>query len=134
MIEYTLAQLQALHDIANKTDDYFCRKVLRWYSKTFHTPLHQTESLPWLPILQHYYEAHYEALPEKDLLDIITDSVPNLSQAKEDEFLEFERRIIEEHKKQSLNSKPPESSKSEEPPTNNLPEVNKTFDMGENEF
>ncbi len=45
---------------------YALRKVLRWYSKTFATPLHVVETLPVDDILQHYYESLYEDMDLED--------------------------------------------------------------------
>jgi hypothetical protein len=133
MIEYKLAQIQALFDVANKTDLYFFRKVCRWYSNQFHTPLHITETLPYPELLQHYYEYHFEQLPPNDLLNAIIDYIPELAQAKEDEFLKWEQELIEENKRQSLN-KSPQTPKPEEPKNQDLPEVFTKFDLGDDEL
>lgn len=46
--------------------EYSLRRIFRWYSTTFHTPLHQVEDLPIDHVLTNYYEAVFEALePDK---------------------------------------------------------------------
>ena len=43
------------------------RRVSRWYSKTFATPLHLVDDLPRLDVLQAYYEDLYENLEDDKL-------------------------------------------------------------------
>lgn len=49
-----------------KTPDpeFFLRKVFRWYSKTFVTPLDEVEDLPLADVLRHFYEYHFEEMLE----------------------------------------------------------------------
>jgi succinate dehydrogenase flavin-adding protein (antitoxin of CptAB toxin-antitoxin module) len=53
-------QATALLAVIRESDDYLVRRILRWYSTTFHTPLHQVEELPFDYILTHYFETMYE--------------------------------------------------------------------------
>lgn len=46
---------------------YTYRKIFRWYSRTFSTPLHQVEELPLEDVLRAWYEETLEDLDEKDL-------------------------------------------------------------------
>jgi hypothetical protein len=62
-------QIRALQIIAlkevlseNQSKDFQLRSIFRWYSKTFHTPLHVVEGLPEFDVLQAYFEDHYETL------------------------------------------------------------------------
>lgn len=55
-------RLQAMHDVVREPEVYNLRHIFRWYSQTFHTPLHLVEHLPIQDILQHYYETQYEDL------------------------------------------------------------------------
>ena len=52
-------QILALDAVENTTFDSFYRKVSRWYSKEFSTPLHIVESLDPIHVLQHYYEERF---------------------------------------------------------------------------
>lgn len=46
--------------------DYFERKVMRWYSKTFSTPLSEVEELPLEDVFLAYYEEQYADLGSTD--------------------------------------------------------------------
>lgn len=75
-MEHFLAlRLLALRDVLRDRDgipapaspEFLRRKIYRWFSEKFHTPLHLVDELPIDDILQHYYEANYEAMEEEDL-------------------------------------------------------------------
>lgn len=63
----------ALRDVwlrhIDKADDadYNRRKIFRWYSSRFATPLHVVETLPLLDVLRSYWEDRYESLDPDDL-------------------------------------------------------------------
>jgi hypothetical protein len=57
----------ALLSVIKEDRDYRLRTILRWYSKTFFTPLHIVEELPVEDVLRHYYETKYEELENEDL-------------------------------------------------------------------
>ncbi len=42
--------------------EFLLRRMYRWYSKTFSTPLHEVEDLPVADILTAYYEETYDAM------------------------------------------------------------------------
>ena len=46
------------------------RRIFRWYSKNFSTPLHEVADLPLEDVLQAYYEDTYERL-DKDQIEPI---------------------------------------------------------------
>lgn len=58
-------QLVALRDVIKGSGDYNIRYIIRWYSKTFHTPLHVVEDLPIDDILQAFFEVRYEEMPDE---------------------------------------------------------------------
>lgn len=60
-------KLNALNSIKNPDDAYYTRFIFRWYSKTFHTPLHTVPDIPMVDILTAYYEEMYENMEEQDL-------------------------------------------------------------------
>jgi len=66
-------QFQALRDVylygkGKESDpEYTLRKMFRWYSKTFHTPLHIVETLPFTDVLQAWWEEKYEEMTPEDL-------------------------------------------------------------------
>lgn len=45
--------------------DYVLRRIFRWYSETFHTPLHLVDDLPLDDVLTAYYEANFEGMEEQ---------------------------------------------------------------------
>ncbi len=47
--------------------DYNRRKIFRWYSINFNTPLHIVETLPMLDVIRAYWEQNYEGMSEEDL-------------------------------------------------------------------
>lgn len=63
---YKALQVLALREVIKKEPSpaYRMRQIFRWYSETFHTPLHLVEELPLFDIMRHYYEANYEKLKE----------------------------------------------------------------------
>jgi len=99
MIEYELAQTEALFDVLNKSNAYFFRRIVRWYSTTFHTPLHIVESLPWYEILQHYYESQYEKMNETELLELLQELIPALADQKEKDMDDFMKEVMEMNQK-----------------------------------
>lgn len=67
-------QLAALRDVLNQRQkdpvpdpDFFQRHVMRWYSKTFYTPLDQVEQLPLEDLLRAFFEERYENMAEDAL-------------------------------------------------------------------
>lgn len=64
MNRFLAARLNALCAILHPEWDpeYELRAIYRWYSRTFHTPLHQVAELPLDEVLQNYYEARFEEL------------------------------------------------------------------------
>lgn len=59
----TLKELQS----GDPSEDYRWRWYFRWYSKTFHTPLHLVYDIPKYDIIQAYWEEHFEGLDETQL-------------------------------------------------------------------
>lgn len=46
--------------------DAWIRKVCRWYSRTFKTPLDQVEDLPINYVLQHYWETVFDEMEDAE--------------------------------------------------------------------
>jgi hypothetical protein len=65
-------QKAALLSVLDPDYQAYMRKLCRWYSVKFHTPLHEVENLPKDYIYQHYFEAYYEDMePEEQHNQII---------------------------------------------------------------
>ena len=63
-------RLIALNNAISKDflpDDAIWRRIARYYSKNFNTPLHLIDTLPRLDVIQTYYEDVYESLEDNDL-------------------------------------------------------------------
>jgi hypothetical protein len=59
-------QLRALRSVLKPDKDYLVRKMLRWYSKTYFTPLREVEELPFDEVMQAYFEERYEGMSDDD--------------------------------------------------------------------
>ena len=53
---FEAVKLNALESVVNPDSEYYLRFMFRWYSKTFHTPLHMVPDLPLVEVLTAYYE------------------------------------------------------------------------------
>lgn len=60
-------RLVAFNSVVNPDDEYALRHIFRWYSKTFHTPLHQVCDIPLIDVLLAYYEESFEKMEEQEL-------------------------------------------------------------------
>jgi hypothetical protein len=77
------AAASARPEFADKLEpdgDYFLRKVFRWYSKEFSTPLHQVLELPLDDVLVNYWESQYEEMEENE----ITAAIRRLRETEEE--------------------------------------------------
>lgn len=101
---YESLQFLALSNVVREepTHEYTLRRILRWYSKTFSTPLHQVDALPLDQVLTAYYESHYEEMEHEQLQSEIsrllkTPEETKQEQTKQDiteaENYEFEKQM-----------------------------------------
>ncbi len=67
--------------------EYEYRRVVRWYAKTFHTPIAQVREIPFEELLQDYYESVYEDME---------DAEPDAHDELERTPLEVERDLLAE--------------------------------------
>lgn len=67
--------------------DYEYRRVVRWYAKTFHTPIALVREIPFEELLQDYYESVYEDME---------DAEPDANDELERTPLEVERDLLAE--------------------------------------
>jgi primosomal protein N' len=104
---------------------YFQRKVCRWYSEKYHTPLHQVFDIPWEFVLTCYYEDSFEKMKEEDLEYEVKSTFANeVLQTEEEEnqafALELERKLKERQKAKN--------NKSESLDKQDQKEISLTFD------
>lgn len=110
---YQALKTEAFYNYFNKNDEYFYRKICRWFSKEFSTPLMQVYEIPWEEVLLNYYEHSLDNLPYNHVYDMAIETYSPETLQKEDEENEEFRRLIEERelkkqnkqKEQSLDSK-----------------------------
>ena len=67
---YRIKQLEAITNILGKTEEYFQRKVCRWFSEKYSTPLPDVEKMEWGYLLTHYYEAVLEDMDYNSVFDM----------------------------------------------------------------
>ncbi len=66
--------------------EYKLRKIFRWYSTTFHTPLHEVDDLPLVDVLQAYWEQKLEDAEDiQDEIDAMLESPDDLKQRQIEE-------------------------------------------------
>jgi primosomal protein N' len=58
--QFEAIRIQALLDVMEGGFGYHWRRICRWYSATFHTPLAEVDALPVEHILQHFFEQSFE--------------------------------------------------------------------------
>lgn len=103
--EETLRVIKINAMVAIKKPDYhaFLRKIFRWYSKTFFTPLKDVENLPIIDVLSTYYEELYDKMEESE----IKQEVVRLSMTPE----EWTQKLIEEEQEELAFIKAVQSNK-----------------------
>lgn len=91
-------QLQALRNVmCDSSDrDYHLRFVFRWYSKTFHTPLHEVGNLPLVDVLTAYFEERFEAYNDGELEQERVRLTETEQEKKEREAREATEKALEE--------------------------------------
>lgn len=116
---YQALQIEAVFDILNQSDMYFFRKICRWYSEKFHTPLHQVvsgEVVSWDDILLHYYEYQMDQIGYNKVFDMaVQEYVPELAEEYEEENQAFADALVEEQKRTLERKKKKDTKVSQKP-------------------
>jgi len=68
---YESLQLKAMLACLKPTRESWFGYVMRWYSKTFFTPLHQVQDLPMDEVLLAYYSETFEQMEEAERQDYL---------------------------------------------------------------
>lgn len=125
-ILYKAEQLKAAQAVLEDTNDFFYRKVCRWYSKTFSTELTKVYDMPFHFILQQYYE---EKLSEKDYnetFQYVTDNLlGEFIKKKEMEDQAFMESLLKEQAERSARKKIKQQEENKEP---KIPAINLSFE------
>ena len=99
---YEAIQIEALSDLLNSTESYFHRKVCRWYSETFHTPLHvvlEGNKIMWDEVLRHFFEVQFEKIGFNQAYDLACEEyIPELIEEFEKRNEEFAKALEKEQK------------------------------------
>lgn len=94
---YQSLQVEAIYNALTSNPAFFERKVRRWFSKNFNTPLPDTFKLPWDEILIHYYESTLEDRNHNELFDLAMDNyLPEFVNRKEEQDEAFAQSLIDE--------------------------------------
>lgn len=137
---YQPLQVEAIFNALTANPAFFERKVRRWYSKNFNTPLQDTFNLPWDEILIHYYESTLENRSFNELYDIAVSSyLPEFVNKEEEDAAAFAQSLVKEqeetlkkkHGSTKGKVKKAQGTKTEaksEVPEMNLEEMNLSFD------
>lgn len=102
-------QLNALHAVVKHDNEYMIRYILRWYSKTFFTPLHIVETLPFQDILQHYWETYYEDREAPE----IEDDIKELTETPEEKASREEKEKVKKDKDEEFFKKAKQKAEAE---------------------
>ena len=60
-------RLLAYRAVTKRDPEYVFRHILRWYSRTFSTPLHEVEDLPIDEVMRHFFVVRFEDMDESEL-------------------------------------------------------------------
>lgn len=111
---YEYLRLKAAGNIITSDQEYIIRKIFRWYSKEYSTPLHLLENgtVSWDNVILHYFEHTLsENYSHNDLLDLLkNEMLPELAQKHEQELDEYAKSLEKEQeetlkKRQSIQNK-----------------------------
>ncbi len=72
---------RALLAVLKPSSDDRYRHIFRWYSKTFHTPLHEVEDLPLDDILTAWFETIYEDMEDPERDEVLREMTTTAEQA-----------------------------------------------------
>jgi len=91
---YKSIQIKAIESVLDPDDQYSFRRICRWYSKTFHTPLQDVYNLDFEHVLSNYYESTFEEIPYNDLYDIaIEDFIPELAEQNNEDAEQYAKDL-----------------------------------------
>jgi hypothetical protein len=60
--DFDAIRIRALRGVWKPDYEASLRRIFRWYSEKFHTPLHEVQDLPIEDVLLNWFEVHYESL------------------------------------------------------------------------
>lgn len=87
-------QFLALKAVIAEDGDFLMRRIARWYSVTFHTPLHLVEELPNEYILTHFFEYSFDKMEKRQRNKILRQLTETAQEKKEREEQEKKEKGI----------------------------------------
>jgi hypothetical protein len=106
-------QLQSIVDVLFRNPAYDERRIRRWYSKAFFTPLHEVYELPWDFVYQNYNEATLDDLEYNQVYDLACENyIEEFADQREIEDQAFAESLREEQKQTLAKKKDKKSKKS----------------------
>ena len=82
-------------DLEGVDPGYELRRVFRWYSRTFATPLHEVQNLPVEDVLRAYFEQKFEEMEDEKLEQLVREVAISPERMREIER-EEDRRAVED--------------------------------------
>lgn len=131
-------ELLAIKSVALKDPEYFHRRVCRYYSEKFHTPLMEVYELPWAFVFTNYLEHLIENNnDQEDIYNLAVDICYPEKRISEEQDLQRRIKEIEaeeEAKRQAKKAKqnPPKEEKNQE--EQNPQTGDQEIHMGEGSF
>lgn len=110
-------EILALKSVALKDAEYFQRRVCRYYSEKFHTPLLEVYELPWPFVFTNYLEHVIESNNgKKEIYDLAVDIFyPEIAKNEEEELQDWIKKIeAEEEAKRQAHKKKVEERKAQQ--------------------
>lgn len=102
MDRYEALRLIALRGAYRPDTEASVRYVMRWYSKTFHTPLHEVYELPLDDIWLAFYEERYQSMDPNELESEVAEALESPEARNEREMSEeVEKASVMEFAKMS---------------------------------
>jgi hypothetical protein len=93
---YKTIKILCLGSVLNPDEEYELRRIFRFYSAKFNTPLHLVPELPLEEILTAYFESEFEGMAE-DKISSLAFELTETREEKSRKSLEEERRAVEDY-------------------------------------
>lgn len=112
---YKHLKILALKSVVEPDEEYELRRIFRWYSKTFATPLHIVEEFSLEHVLTNYFESQFEEKKEEEIFQIIQDLTEKDEDRRKKEMAE-EKQAVEDFEflrmvEKEAKDRPPKTAK-----------------------
>ena len=106
------ARIQAMRDVMEGGFLYHYKRICRWYSQKFYTPLPQVEELSEEEVLSAFFETQFETMSKAEQIKLATEMTETPEEAKDrkkeeddqsdDAFLKKQERAARRENKKQL--------------------------------